>query len=115
MPSHYDGLNTLLDLDGFTYRLDKGYWVKFEAHVVSVTDQIPHGISYCLTLHDRHNRRVIGFDNAHGYPPRSRRKKFGGRKVTWDHKHNSEEVTLYDFESAAQLIEDFWEEVSKVV
>jgi hypothetical protein len=115
MPSHNDGLNTLLDLDGYTYRLNKGYWVKFEAHPVNVTDQIPHGISYCLTLHDRLNRRVVGFDNAHGYAFQSRRKKFGGRKVTWDHKHNCEKVSHYDFESAAQLIMDFWEEVGKIV
>lgn len=28
------GLETLLDLDGMTYRLDKGYWVKFEVRLV---------------------------------------------------------------------------------
>lgn len=63
--SHDVGLETLLDLHGTTYRLDRGYWVKFEAYRVTPTDQIPHGISYCLTLHDRNNRRIIGFDNAH--------------------------------------------------
>ena len=114
MPIH-DSLEALLDLDGQQYHLNKGYWVKFEAYVVRVTDQIPHGISYCLTLHDRHNRRVIGFDNAHGYPSRSRRKKFGGRKVTWDHRHDREEVFQYEFESAVQLIEDFWLEVERFV
>jgi Family of unknown function (DUF6516) len=116
MPSHSVGLNTLLELNGNTFRLNKeGYWVKFEAHEVPVTDQIPHGISYSITLHDRHNRRIVGFDNAHGYSSKSKRKKFGGRKVTWDHKHNCEKVSQYDFESAAQLIEDFWEEVEKIV
>lgn len=61
-----DNLNTLLELNGYTFRLDKGYWVKFEAYVVNATEQIPHGVSYCITLHDHYNRRIIGFDNAHG-------------------------------------------------
>ncbi|MBW4057013.1 MAG: hypothetical protein HIU83_16790 [Proteobacteria bacterium] len=110
-----DGLSVLLELNGYTYRLDKGFWVKFEAYLVNATDHIPHGISYSITLHDRHNKRIVGFDNAHGFSPPSRRKKFGCRKVTWDHKHNCEKVSNYDYESAAQLIEDFWEEVGKVV
>ncbi len=108
-------LNTLVELNGYTFRLDGGYWVKFEAYVVNITEHIPHGISYSLTLHDRNNRRIVGFDNAHGYSSKSRRKKFGCRKVTWDHKHNCETVVNYDFESPEQLMVDFWEEVGKVV
>jgi hypothetical protein len=110
-----DSLNTLLELNGYSFRLEKGYWVKFEAYLVNSTEQIPHGISYCITFHDRYNKRIIGFDNSHGYSSRSRRKKFGCRRVTWDHVHNCETVVHYDFESATQLIEDFWEEVSKIV
>ncbi|WP_342748518.1 toxin-antitoxin system TumE family protein [Geothermobacter hydrogeniphilus] len=49
-----------------------GYWVKFEARRVTVNEHIPHGSSYSLTLHDRTNRRIIGFDNAHAI--KSRRK-----------------------------------------
>jgi len=109
------GLETLLDLNGITYRLDKGYWVKFEAHLIMASGQIPHGVSYSLTLHDRNNTRVIGFDNAHGCPP-PRRKKYGGRKITWDHQHNLEEKIIpYEYESAAQLIEDFWIEVERIL
>lgn len=51
-----DGLSVLLELNGYTYRLDKGFWVKFEAYLVNATDHIPHGISYSITLHDRHNK-----------------------------------------------------------
>ncbi|MBL0225438.1 MAG: hypothetical protein IPQ16_07620 [Geobacteraceae bacterium] len=110
----HEGLETLLDLNKTTYRLDNGYWVKFEAYEITPNGQVPHGISYCITLHDRNNRRIIGFDNAHATPS-PRRKKFGGRKTTWDHKHNREKVTPYEFESAAQLIEDFWAEVELIV
>lgn len=105
------GLDTLLDLHGITYRLDKGYWVKFEAYrVTAASEQIPHGISYSLTLYDRNNTRVVGFDNAHGCPP-PKRKKFRGRRLAWDHQHHQEKIVPYEYESAAQLLEDFWNEV----
>lgn len=102
-------LETLLNLNGEIFPMDNGYWTKFEAWQVKPSEQIPHGISYSLTLHDRHNRRVIGFDNAHAVKPK--RKKYGARKVTWDHKHQQEKVFPYEFESAAQLLEDFWNAV----
>jgi len=107
------GLETLLDLNGIIYRLSKGYWVKFEAYSVSQTAHIPHGVSYSITLHDRNNTRVLGFDNAHGSNPRGR-KKFGGRKISWDHKHRYEVVLPYEYDSAAQLLEDFWVEVDRI-
>lgn len=107
------GLETLLDLDGTIYRLDSGYWVKFEARQTTATAQRPHGVTYSLTLHDRNNTRVIGFDNAHGCPPPKRR-KFSGRRTAWDHKHNQTTIIPYEYESAAQLLEDFWAEVEHV-
>jgi hypothetical protein len=48
---------------------------------------MPHGIRYSLTLHDRNNTRVIGYDNAHAVKPS--RKKFGAVKTTWDHAHRN--------------------------
>ena len=108
------GLETLLDLSGMSYRLDKGYWVKFEAWSVEPSEQIPHGIRYTLTLHDRNNARVIGFDNAHDCQP-PRRKKFSGRRVVWDHYHRLEwKAVPYEFESPVQLIEDFWAEIERI-
>ena len=109
------GLETLLDLNGLAYRLDNGYWVKFEAWRVDANAHIPHGVRYSLTLHDSHNRRLVGFDNAHGYQL-PRRKRYCGRRVVWDHHHHSDEqVTPYEYESAARLIEDFWAEVDRVL
>ncbi|OEU69970.1 MAG: hypothetical protein BA864_01125 [Desulfuromonadales bacterium C00003093] len=98
-------LENLLNLNGEICPLENGYWIKFEAHQVDPSPQIPHGISYSLTFHDKYNRRVIGFDNAHGIKPK--RKRFVARKVTWDHKHQMEKVFEYEFESAGQLLEDF--------
>ena len=73
-------LDTLLDLDGEIFPMDNGYWTKFEASRVIPTPQIPHGIRYSITLHDRNNTRVLGFDNAHTLKPK--KKKYGARKIT---------------------------------
>ncbi len=106
-------LNTLLDLNGEIFPMDNGYWTKFEAAQVEPSAYIPHGIRYSLTLHDKYNKRIIGFDNAHAYKPK--RKKFAGRKITWDHKHKCEKIEPYEYESASQLMEDFWKEVYMIL
>jgi hypothetical protein len=105
------GLDTLLDLDGEVYPMDSGFWVKFRAYRVPVNKHIPHGIKYSLTLHDKHNQRIIGYDNVHGIKL-PKKKKFSGRRDVWDHKHKMTMTTLYEFESAFQLLEDFWNDVN---
>lgn len=107
------GLDTLLLLDGEIFPMSNGYWTKIEAREVIPSEHIPHGIKYSLSLHNRYNKRVIGYDNAHGIKPK--RKKFGAKRVVWDHKHNQNIVEEYEFESAAQLLEDFWKDVNDIV
>ncbi|MFO7555965.1 MAG: DUF6516 family protein [Desulfobacterales bacterium] len=109
-------LQTLLDLDGRIFWPNPQYWVKFEAKSVKPTKHIPHGIKYSLTLHDRNNTRIIGFDNAHAVKKKGRpTKKYSGRIVTRDHVHRVEKIVPYKFESASQLLNDFWEEVDKII
>lgn len=95
-------------LDGEVFPLDSGCWVKFEAKVVESSSAVPHGVKYSLTLHDKRNHRVIGYDNAHSFKPTQ---KYGAKKETYDHIHKKMEVVSYEFESAAQLMEDFWKSV----
>jgi hypothetical protein len=102
-------LQTLLDLDGEVFPMENGHWTKFEVRRVTASPEIPYGIRYSLTLHDRNNTRILGFDNAHGFKPR--KKRYGARKITWDHQHQRERVYPYEFESASQLMEDFWKAV----
>jgi len=78
-----------------------GYWVKFEVRQVPVTAARPRGLSYSLTLHDPQNRRIMGFDNAHGVP----RAKPG---ASHDHRHFRKRVKPYEYADAAALLEDFW-------
>lgn len=88
-----DGLEFFLELNGYTYVEEDGYWAKFEVYRVDPSPAIPHGIRYSLTCHDKYNKRVLGFDNAHGV--KLKRGKFGGRKITWDHKHLKERISSY--------------------
>lgn len=107
------GLETLLDLNEEVFPMENGFYTKFNARRVEPTDQRPHGLRYSLTLLDRYGQRVLGFDNAHGIKPK--KKKFGAKKVTWDHKHSQEKIENYEFESAGQLMEDFWAAVDEIV
>ena len=110
------GLQTLLDLHGMIFWPNHQYWVKFEAKVIDHIPHIPHGIKYSITLHDRYNRRILGFDNAHAVKKKGgRRKKYTGRIVKWDHVHKFDETKPYEFESASQLLEDFWKAVDEFI
>lgn len=72
-------LQTLLEMDGFTFWPKPRYWVKFNARFVEAEPQTPHNIKYSLTLHDRNNTRILGFDNAHAVKRRGKhRKKYVG-------------------------------------
>ncbi|MCK9364424.1 MAG: hypothetical protein M0P74_12605 [Syntrophales bacterium] len=83
-------LATLLNLNGEVFPMENGYWTKFEAWRVEPETHIPHGVRYSLSLHDRYNRRILGFDNAHAIRPA--KKGYAARKITWDHGHNREKV-----------------------
>jgi len=107
MNNKYGSLDTLLDLDGEIFPMDNGYWVKFNAKQICPDQHAPHGIRYSMSLHDKYNTRVIGFDNAHAVKT-NRKKGFTGRIVTWDHKHHMDRVEPYTFKTAGQLLEDFW-------
>jgi len=100
-----DDLENLLNLHGEIFPMDNGYWVKFEAYQVELSTSIPHGVRYSLTLHDKRNNRVIGYDNAHSFKST---KKYGAKKETYDHIHKQMDIVSYEFESASQLLEDFW-------
>jgi len=100
-----DNFENLLNLDGEVFPMDNGYWIKFEVHQVEKTKSIPHGIKYSLTLHDKNNKRVLGYDNAHSFKSS---KKYAANKETYDHIHKKTQIIAYEFESADQLLEDFW-------
>jgi hypothetical protein len=112
------GLDYLLGLDGnIEVQNEAGYWIKMEVSRVTVSAQRPHGIRYSLTLHAPDNTRLIGFDNAHGVRPSGSRFKHAGQKYPYDHRHRHalDEGVLYEFDSAYQLVSDFYAEVDRVL
>lgn len=110
------GLSTLLDLHESVLEQEDGYWIKIEAWPVAVTDQVPSGVRYSLTLHNRHGTRVLGYDNAHAVRP-PKKFKFAGQRLPYDHKHRTshDKGVPYQFQTAQQLLEDFFSEVDKVI
>lgn len=109
-------LEALLSLDGTSYEIAQGYLVEFVARRTDATPERPHGISYALVFRAKAGGQpLVRFDNAHAVAHR------GGRYVqsqrAFDHWHRTERDPgqPYRFSTAAQLLEDFWEEVKRVM
>jgi hypothetical protein len=85
--------------------------VKIMVRRVAPTPQRPHGLAYSFTLHDAEGRRLVGFDNAH--QARGRR----ARPAAHDHWHRGagDEGRPYVFRSAFDLVQDFLNEVERVL
>lgn len=114
--AHDPALDTLLDLHESILDQGNGYWVKLEAWRVEVSEQIPHGIRYSLTLHEPYGNRILGYDNAHAVKP-PKKFKYAGRILAFDHKHRhaSDKGVPYEFKDAQQLLEDFFADVDRVL
>lgn len=109
-------LDTLLEMHDTVYAIENGYWMKFEAWRVEVTEMIPHGIRYSLTLHDKYGKRIIGYDNSHAVKP-PKKYKYAGQRLPYDHKHRHslDKGVPYAFKDAAQLLTDFFAEADRVL
>ena len=110
------GIATLIDLHDQIIDQGGGYWIKFEAWRVTVTEEIPHGIRYSLTLHEPYGNRILGYDNAHAVKP-PKKFKFAGQRLPYDHKHRhvADKGVPYEFKDANQLLADFFKEVDRVI
>jgi hypothetical protein len=89
-------------------------WLKFEVRKVEASHGRPHGLSYSFTLHGPDNRRLVGFDNAHGVPAKGRFKKRSRAMDHW-HRTQTDEGRPYAFKDAEKLISDFFAEVERVL
>ena len=107
-------LEFLLAFNGRRHFLEDGSWLKFEIKRVNPVAHRPHGLSYSFTMHRPDGTRILGFDNAHA-PPR-RRSKTGRRRKAHDHWHRTagDEGRPYNYRGAAQLLDDFFDEVERI-
>lgn len=113
---HDKDVETLLDLDGSILDQGGGYWIKIEARRVQPSPAIPHGVAYCLTLHEPYGTRILGFDNAHAVKP-PKKFKYAGRILTRDHQHRHarDKGVPYEYTSAHQLLQDFFAAVDRIL
>jgi len=89
------------------------HWVKFVVKRVSPSDERPHGVSYSLTLHAGDGKRLVGFDNAHAISSGSGPSK--RTSTAHDHRHRHETTKPYEYQDAATLLRDFWNDVDAVL
>jgi hypothetical protein len=110
------GIRNLLELSGQIIDQGNGYWIRIEAWEVPRSKNIPHGIRYSLSLHAPSGERLMGYDNAHAVKP-PKKFKYAGTRLPHDHRHrhSKDKGVPYHFQSAYQLMEDFFKEVDQVL
>jgi len=111
----YDkNIDTLLDLDGVVIEQVGRYWTKFEVRrIPKITEEIPHGIRYSLTLHDRHGERIMGFDNAHAIKSRKKGTHLGRKTYDHCHRHSKDEGTPYELLMRINYLKTFGQRLIK--
>ena len=79
------------------------------------TPERPHGISYALVFRPKDGEPYVRFDNAHAIVRPGG--KFVKASKAHDHWHWTENDPgrPYVFTTAAQLLDDFWQEVKRVM
>jgi hypothetical protein len=109
-----ESMDALLALHGQVFVVDPetNHWVRFVARRVEVSKARPHGLEYSLTLHGPDGERLVGFDNAH---PVSGHRMTGRKATAHDHKHRMRTVRPYEYRDAATLLQDFWNDVERVL
>jgi len=110
-----DELELLLSLDGASYEAAPGYVVEFFVQRTEKTPERPRGVRYALVFRPKDGAPYVRFDNAHAVARRG-----GGFVKTakaYDHWHRIERDPgrPYQFTTAAQLLDDFWREVKRVM
>ena len=110
-----DELACLLDLDGARFEAVAGYVIEFTARRTDRTAERPHGVSYALVFRAADGRPLVRFDNAHAVERPGGRFVKGSRSFDHRHRGESDPGRPYAFTTATQLLEDFWNEVRRVM
>lgn len=111
-----DELELLLTLDGAEFEMASGVIVEFTVRRTDRTAERPHEISYALVLRlKRGGAPWVRFDNAHAVQPPGR--GYRRKRAAYDHWHRTakDKGRPYNFTTAVQLLEDFWQEVKRTL
>jgi hypothetical protein len=106
-----------LDLDRETFEVGCGFWVTFRVRETGISEAIPHGFRYALTMHTPGGGRVLGYDNAHLPENLVNSRKSGGTPIrVWDRRHYRDaDARCHEFGSPEQLLDDFWTDVYRIL
>jgi hypothetical protein len=108
-------LELLLSLDGASFEAAEGYVVEFMARRTDRTPERPHGLIYALVFRPKDGEPFVRFDNAHAVDrPGGKFVKVPAAHDHW-HRTANDSGRPYAFTTAAQLLEDFWREVKRVM
>lgn len=105
-------MEALLLMNGEVHDAGGGLWYQIKAQKVEQTTNRPHGIRYSLTLHDRDNTRIFGIDNAHRLE-KPRKGPGYKRIIKFDHQHDGKKIKIYEYRSACDLLEDFFDRLDR--
>src|SRR5688572_26560400 len=101
-----------LSFDRKLIRYEKGFWTTFRVTAVPPSPERPHGFQYSLSLHDEHDDRMLGYNNAHPVAHRSGPARKSRSAVEYDHINRRGRRTVpYKFTTPYKLMEDFFNEV----
>lgn len=101
-------LEALLDMDGEIFIYPSNHWHKIEVRKLNcMNSNFPHGIKYSLTLHALNGIRILGYDNAHPMK--------GASDQPFDHIHKKTRIVNYNYQNAAQLLADFFNDVMVIL
>lgn len=106
-----------LDLDRETFEVGGGLWATFRVRETGISEGVPHGFRYALTLHTPRGGRILGYDNAHMPENLVNSKKPDGTSIrVLDHRHYRDAgARCYEFRSPEQLLDDFWNDVYRIL
>jgi hypothetical protein len=76
----------------------------------------PHGLKYALTLHDRNDDRILGYDNSHGIDVATGPAKRSKQPERYDHiDRRGRKSVPYEFTTPYQLVADFFADVERIL
>lgn len=111
----YENIDTLLSLDGEVIEQLGGHIVKFQVHRIKAKDRACHKICYNLVLYDSCGKWIMRIANTQIGKANDKYIDQKPHRNYFNQNQPEDEIVLYQFVGASQLLRDFWLEVDKIL